>query len=387
MIEYEQVVNHLKKNGYSEQKNIADYWFSNSEECKRIIDSKFPHRNHSPIFELQVRWRSPLGEACVEALKKYIEQLKPQSTIDFNDFTFDFDGQNYSIKKVVSSFHTSHIEGWQDLRGIPLNGINLTDCILTDIDFSNASFTGANFHQLELINCNFIDANFDHSKFVAIEHKQKTQLGGISLRGAFIDGVELSDEVVNSRMRFSEIGYFELIKYLLETWRWKKTSVKSHVKWTKFKSINVHGLNNPVLRHQAEYIAWFQCLFDNFDKYDQLTFWEKISFSSSIVFTKDWSSVNVLGFYCILINLIFTILYIAPFSYFKNLSGNCIKGWSDDWVEMFYFSVVTFTTLGYGDLIPCNDIGRIIVILEVLVGYIALGAFLIIWGKKVSQKY
>ncbi len=395
MIEYQQVIKNLKKKGYSEQKNIADYWFSNREKCKRVIDDKFP--NYSQIFDLQVRWRSPLGEACVEALKTHIEQLQTQvrleksrryrlgdytpifTRIDLNDFSFDFNGEKYSIKQVVKIFPTSQIEGWRDLRGIPLDGISLTDCILIDLNFSNASFIGAKFQQVQLINCNFISANFDNSRFVAVRYEQNTALGGISLRGAIMNAVELNDQVVSSPMEFEELGYFELIKYLLERLTGKELPLKSRTKWTRFQMVDVRGINDPVLKYQAEYIRWHQSLLNKIDIFYKLSIDEQTSFILSIVLTKYWRSAKVLATFCVIINLVFTILYMAFFSHFKGLSG--------EFLESFYFSVVTFTTLGYGDVTPIDNLGRIIVILEVAIGYVALGSYLFILGQKVSQRY
>lgn len=40
--------------------------------------------------------------------------------------------------------------------------------------------------------------------------------------------------------------------------------------------------------------------------------------------------------------------------------------------DFFYFSVITMTTLGYGDLSPATDIGRSLVIVETLLGQIFL---------------
>ncbi len=40
--------------------------------------------------------------------------------------------------------------------------------------------------------------------------------------------------------------------------------------------------------------------------------------------------------------------------------------------DFFYFSVVTMTTLGYGDLSPATDVGRSLVIVETLLGQIFL---------------
>ena len=39
-----------------------------------------------------------------------------------------------------------------------------------------------------------------------------------------------------------------------------------------------------------------------------------------------------------------------------------------DWLDSFYFTVVTFTTLGYGDISPQTDIGKLFTVVLVLAG-------------------
>ncbi|MCP4148818.1 MAG: two pore domain potassium channel family protein [bacterium] len=56
---------------------------------------------------------------------------------------------------------------------------------------------------------------------------------------------------------------------------------------------------------------------------------------------------------------------------------------SPDFQDALYFSVVTFTTLGYGDIVPCRGIGRFLVILEVLLGYSILGVLLAIILRRI----
>lgn len=44
--------------------------------------------------------------------------------------------------------------------------------------------------------------------------------------------------------------------------------------------------------------------------------------------------------------------------------------------DYFYFSIVTFTTLGYGDLVPVTPLEKLIVSIEVMLGFIMLGVFI-----------
>ncbi len=44
--------------------------------------------------------------------------------------------------------------------------------------------------------------------------------------------------------------------------------------------------------------------------------------------------------------------------------------------DYFYFSLVTFTTLGYGDIVPVTIAGKLIVGVEVLLGFTMLGIFI-----------
>ena len=55
-------------------------------------------------------------------------------------------------------------------------------------------------------------------------------------------------------------------------------------------------------------------------------------------------------------------------------------------VTYFYYSVVTLTTLGYGDIVPDTSMGQILVILEVCFGYLMLGGLISIFANKLARR-
>jgi len=51
-----------------------------------------------------------------------------------------------------------------------------------------------------------------------------------------------------------------------------------------------------------------------------------------------------------------------------------------------YFSVVTFTTLGFGDVVPMSIGAQIATISEVIIGYLMLGGLLSILSNKIARR-
>ena len=59
-----------------------------------------------------------------------------------------------------------------------------------------------------------------------------------------------------------------------------------------------------------------------------------------------------------------------------------------DWSfsSMVYYSVVTFTTLGFGDVIPTTQEAAWWVMAEVIAGYVMLGGLISIFATKLARR-
>lgn len=121
-------------------------------------------------------------------------------------------------------------------------------------------------------------------------------------------------------------------------------------------------------------------------------FLETIFYSLSLVFLEDIyntprypkRSMLLLSFNFIEINLYFASLYYT----FQLVGVGSIPVQTP--VEAFYFSLVTMTTIGYGDIIPLNIIGKYLVIGQSLISLLfmvlIISYFINFWSqKKVSS--
>lgn len=143
-------------------------------------------------------------------------------------------------------------------------------------------------------------------------------------------------------------------------------------------------------RSILEYAYWYE----NTIRMIENTPWHngKIRLFLSCLFTKNWSSILTVLCWDLLFILFFASCFFFLPENFNCLNPDVINGLKSDTIQgitqeiigAIYFSVVTFTTLGYGDLVPITSFGRVFVTAEVLIGYLFLGISAILVGKKIK---
>jgi hypothetical protein len=126
---------------------------------------------------------------------------------------------------------------------------------------------------------------------------------------------------------------------------------------------------NKIIKYTAYSVWKFSCLYGT-----SLYRWLAFSFSTIILFGLIFSNIPCPGFFpeC-----------IQDFLYYIHPEINIAS--VNNLFSPFYYSTVTFTTLGYGDITPLNLSSQIFSVLEVFIGYLMLGGLLTVFSKKIIR--
>lgn len=93
-------------------------------------------------------------------------------------------------------------------------------------------------------------------------------------------------------------------------------------------------------------------------------------------FKRVWNFVTSPGFDSLLILVLIT-LAIGTLFY------NFVEGWG--WIDSMYFSVISLTTVGYGDITPITTVGKIFTMFYLFVGIGILFGFINMIAKEASS--
>ena len=207
------------------------------------------------------------------------------------------------------------------------NHYTVTAIDLSNANLLNANFSYANLSHVNLTNAFLVSANLSHADVSGVIYNRKKMQGyyqGIrGLGSCYGDAIFKRDA--------TEQDYLDTLEY-----RWQqKQGIK---RWY--------------------YLTCF-------------AIWRNIDFGRRI------RSVVYITCYCI---LTFAIIY----SFYPNLIS--ISGHKSTPFSMFYFSIITFTTLGLGQIKGNNLSGELIISLQVFLGYINLGLLISVLANKITRK-
>ena len=112
-------------------------------------------------------------------------------------------------------------------------------------------------------------------------------------------------------------------------------------------------------------------------------FWHKI-WSITSDCGRSWLKWTLLSF---LIAMFFGVIYVVlPYLTNEKIFGVSDQGYYNVIISPFYYSIVTFTTLGFGDIVPKTWYMQLLVTLEVIFGYVMLGGLISIFASKMTRR-
>lgn len=283
----------------------------------------------------------------------------------------EFKGADLKGSFLSDSFLTGADFTEADLRGAFLKGASLEKADFTGAELKGAflmeaDLRGANLTETDISEANLLEADLREANLISANIKD-ADLTGADLRGAFIEGFKINNtslinvswaerkpnnnEMDLARIRCSLHELVQIKNYYQEMGNFKLSDAFYVEQMERIQRL-IPKSERTILR-RAGYTLWK--LSSNYGV--SLLRWQALFFSMGTFF----------GFLYWKFGLI----------RYSNPSMDVVSGFSH-----FYFSFITITTLGFGDIIAKKGAGEFVVTLEVLIGYMMLGGLMGIFTKK-----
>jgi hypothetical protein len=261
------------------------------------------------------------------------------------------------------------------LHGANLDGAELLGADLTDADLSECTAVQAGFGHAKLPGASLFEAQLAHATFASAD------LTGADLRAANLHGASLRDATLTScdagqaRMTEADISGAAVDQALFEGTDFRRARMAHLSGYTTARWI---GADIREIDFCGAHLVRRHIMDENY-----LHEFRNQSRSNEWVY-RVWSmtsdcgrSFTRWGLCTLLIGLIFSVVFTqVAIDY----------GDHQTWLSPLYYSVVTLTTLGYGDVLPMSAAAQAASMVEVVIGYVMLGGALSIFTTKMARR-
>jgi len=310
--------------------------------------------------------------------------------------------------------------GGMDLRGIDLagedlGGLDLSRCDLSEANLSSADLRNSNLSWARLSGTSLSKARLDGCELLGSDlssanlnecHAERAGFGGGDLTGASLIGAQLKEVTLSksrlchadfraANLRGSRISEADLTAADFTRADLRETDLKqSNVLHTRFELTDLRAARLMGITHFAKanwvgadirgvdlrgaYMvqrtiadANYLYEFRSRSKYHNALYWI-------------WWLTSDCGrslFRWTLFILFVTLMFALAYS-----RVGVDYGSYESVISPLYFSVVTLTTLGYGDVVPASIPAQILAVFQALLGYVGLGGLLSILANKMARR-
>ena len=239
------------------------------------------------------------------------------------------------------------------MTAVNLEGADLTEADLSYADLRGANLVGANLTGADLRHANLADADLRDACLA------QANITGASLRTARIEGANVTGIVY---------GTF-------------KDMSRCYLGIRGLDAVYGNALFVRDARDQ-DYIDTLESSISALPK--------GFTKSTEIMLFRAWGlfdhgrSLLKVGVYAFVLATLYGIIY--SFDMWLGWGMMDYSNSAQSWFTPFYYSMVTYTTLGYGDVTAENVYGEILVISEVVLGYFTLGLLLSIIANTIARR-
>ncbi|MFT4554356.1 MAG: hypothetical protein ACI9S8_003007 [Chlamydiales bacterium] len=264
-------------------------------------------------------------------------------------------------------------------------GVDLTGEDLSNLDLPHANFSGASMEEVKAKSAGFGMSNLSHTELFDADLENAT-LSMANLEAADLRKANLR----NARMRESNLSHADFTNANLQGADISLSNVEAsnfnnadmremHIRlvsgfesaqWIGVDIRNVNFAGAYRLRRfvgDQNYIQEFKST-SSYMTLIYYIWWFTSDCGRSIVRWATW-----ICFLCLFFAGLYTLLDIDYGDYPTALSP-------------LYFSLITLTTLGYGDAVPASTSAQILSMIEVAIGYMMLGGLLSILSNKMARR-
>ena len=257
------------------------------------------------------------------------------------------------------------------------------ECIFMKIIFKNCNLENSVFKECRISDLKFIESTLEHAIFsnVLIENNQ---ISDCDCRGL---------KIINStieKFRFEDKNITKLDEYVfIDTIKLDKKYKKSYEEVARvYKNISKKLEENNLINHASEYYYLSKCIehksLTGIDKINSTIYWLLCGYGERPTYALITSLEIIFGFAVL---YMFTGLsisgnvvnYVEVFSY--NFSERNVV---TDFMSCLYFSTVTFTTVGYGDITPLN-LSVFLSAIEMFLGLTMTGIWTATLARKITR--
>jgi len=272
----------------------------------------------------------------------------------------------------------SILEGWNlNLRGTDLLDVNLEGSNIWNSDLRGANFTDANLRNCSIRYCSVQAADFTRAVLNGADIRE-IKYNRYGFRFAAREACRTFHRKTKLLLLYETVRR-NLRGHRKRRWReivsWSLTRPRiRYTRWDSATGADTVRSDDSIIRRYIKDMAFIEEFRARYPRWAFLWRWSCFY----------GQSFGLWAFWCAGVASYFGLVFWVWHSCGRPLLD--LNESANTPFTCWYFSIVTFTTLGFGDVTPRCLLGEVLVTLEVILGYIGLGGLISILANKVARR-